>query len=137
MTHSFFIQGSLSSVGSSSEEPVAGRALDSHIAQEVLKWQPRLSVEDDAKDHWVKPTDPGSSYSWMITRGMDNWKPSTCREDAFVLVDYMLEVFEVFELSYDGTWHARFAGEPSNWESLWGHAETPMLAICRAAIQEF
>ena len=118
--------------------PEAGSTLDSRIAQEVLKWQPRLSVEDDARDHWVMDR-RASPYMWTITRGMNNWKPSTCREDAFVLVDYMLEIFEVFELSYDGTlriWHARFAGHPSNWESLWGHADTPMLAICRAAIRE-
>ena len=118
----------------------AGRAFDSRIAQEVLKWQPRLSLEDDEKDRWVRPSDPGGPYSWIVTHFMSNWEPSTNIAYSMLLVEYMLEAFDTFALSYDGTlqlWHARFSGEPSNWESLWGHAETPMLAICRAAIQEF
>ncbi len=117
----------------------AGRALDDRVAREALKWEPRLSIVSDTLYRWVRPADPGSPFQWTTTRLIRHWHPSTETEDAVDLVNFMLEVFEVFELSYDGRlqiWHARFAGEPSNWESLWGHAETPMLAICIAAIQE-
>jgi hypothetical protein len=64
----------------------AGARLDSWVAEFVMGWEARLSIEDDSRDRWVKKLPPGSEYMEEFTESLD-WSPSTDLAAAWTVVE--------------------------------------------------
>lgn len=125
------------------DELCVGCELDALVAEMVMRWrkylynEPGSTITDEA-DIWFEPNHNGHCWKgepfeiggrW--DRSFRHWSPSTNIADAFEVVDLMIEYAHDFELTWNGpmgneSWLCCFL-EPAL-------ANTPALAICRAAL---
>lgn len=61
----------------------AGPALDRQIAEKVMGWEPRYSVDFDCQDRWVVRNGEGAAALYSLTYHMNQWQPSTDIEHAW------------------------------------------------------
>lgn len=107
----------------------AGRELDALVAEKVMGWEQRLSVEDDANDRWVYQT--GTKPPYAVARLMDMWHPSTSIADAWLVVEKL-----------GGNFCLNTPLQTSGWQCVIGGphfadvtASTAPHAICLAALR--
>ncbi len=100
-------------------------------AEELFDWWKHATPRQ--RDNRVATQAMGFSDAGNTYQGTE-WEPSTSIRDAWQVADWLRERWGTFTLLAGSQWHC-YASE--GWRGLhWGFGDTPMEAICLAALLE-